>query len=170
MATHAAGVGPRIRSETTHVLADWAFHHDVGEIFAVVRPGNLRAAATVHRNSMEWVGETKKYFGMTLQVFRLRRADFRRNGADHAPATERGLTGLGGEGSPHPTRSSWAKCAGETASVLASHELNEAVLLVLDLLTLPARPRTKACHDRQPPSSPALPTPRPHGSSTEPAE
>ena len=63
-------------SETTHALADWAFHHDVGEIFAVVRPGNVRAAATVRRNGMEWVGETGKYFGMTLQVFRLRHAGF----------------------------------------------------------------------------------------------
>jgi RimJ/RimL family protein N-acetyltransferase len=63
-------------SETTDALAHWAFQHDVGEIFAVVRPGNVRAAATVRRNGMEWVGETGKYFGMTLQVFRLRRADF----------------------------------------------------------------------------------------------
>jgi len=63
-------------SEATPALADWAFQHDVGEIFAVVRPGNVRAASTVRRNGMEWVGETGKYFGMTLQVFRLRRADF----------------------------------------------------------------------------------------------
>lgn len=63
-------------SETTHALADWAFQHDVGEVFAVLRPGNVRAASTVRRNGMEWVGETGKYFGMTLQVFRLRRADF----------------------------------------------------------------------------------------------
>ena len=47
-----------------------------GRSFAVVRPGNTRAAATVHRNGMEWVGETGKYFGLALQVFRLRRADF----------------------------------------------------------------------------------------------
>jgi RimJ/RimL family protein N-acetyltransferase len=63
-------------SETTRALAGWAFSHDVDEIFAVVRPGNTRAATTVRRNGMEWVGETGKYFGLTLQVFRLRRADF----------------------------------------------------------------------------------------------
>jgi RimJ/RimL family protein N-acetyltransferase len=63
-------------SETTRALAGWAFRHDVDEIFAVVRPGNTRAAATVRRNGMEWVGETSKYFGLSLQVFRLRRADF----------------------------------------------------------------------------------------------
>ena len=63
-------------SETTRALAGWAFRHDVDEIFAVVRPGNTRAAATVRRDGMEWVGETGKYFGLALQVFRLRRADF----------------------------------------------------------------------------------------------
>lgn len=62
-------------SEATHALADWAFRHDAGEIFAVVRPGNVRGAATVRRNGMEWVGETDKYFGLSLQVFRLRRGD-----------------------------------------------------------------------------------------------
>lgn len=62
-------------SEATHALAQWAFRNDAGEIFAVVRPGNVRGAATVRRNGMEWVGETDKYFGLTLQVFRLRRAD-----------------------------------------------------------------------------------------------
>jgi RimJ/RimL family protein N-acetyltransferase len=68
------GVG--YASETTRALANWAFSHDVDEIFAVVRPGNTRAAATVRRNGMEWVGETDKYFRLDLQVFRLRRADF----------------------------------------------------------------------------------------------
>lgn len=63
-------------TETTRALADWAFRHDVDEIFAVVRPENTRAAATVRRNGMEWVGETSKYFGVPMQVFRLRRGDF----------------------------------------------------------------------------------------------
>ena len=45
-------------SETTRALAGWPFRHDVDKIFAVVRPGNTRAAATVRRNGMEWVGET----------------------------------------------------------------------------------------------------------------
>jgi len=62
-------------SEATHALASWAFSQDVDEIFAVVRPGNARAAATVRHNGMQWVGETTKYFGADLQVFRLRTAD-----------------------------------------------------------------------------------------------
>jgi RimJ/RimL family protein N-acetyltransferase len=43
-------------SETTRALAGLPFRHDVDKIFAVVRPGNTRAAATVRRNGMEWVG------------------------------------------------------------------------------------------------------------------
>ncbi|MGW1680002.1 GNAT family N-acetyltransferase [Saccharopolyspora sp. NPDC002376] len=61
--------------ETTYALAQWAFQHEVDEIFAVVRPDNTRAAAAVRRNGMEWVGETSKYFGLTMEVFRLRVAD-----------------------------------------------------------------------------------------------
>jgi RimJ/RimL family protein N-acetyltransferase len=72
---HPDAWGHGYASETTYALADWAFRHDVDEIFAVVRPGNTRAAATVRRNGMHWVGETSKYFGLTLQVFRLRQAD-----------------------------------------------------------------------------------------------
>ncbi|RAS63633.1 RimJ/RimL family protein N-acetyltransferase [Lentzea atacamensis] len=62
-------------TETTHALAAWAFDHDVYEVFAVVRPGNTRASSTVRNNGMHWVGETRKYFGLDLQVFRLRVAD-----------------------------------------------------------------------------------------------
>ncbi len=65
-------------SETTHAIASWAFSQDISEIFAVVRPGNTRAVRSVRRNGMEWVGETSKYFGLTLQVFRLRSADLDR--------------------------------------------------------------------------------------------
>lgn len=61
--------------EATQALAGWAFSQDVDEIFAVVRPANTRAAASVRRSGMEWVGETDKYYGLTLQVFRLRPGD-----------------------------------------------------------------------------------------------
>jgi RimJ/RimL family protein N-acetyltransferase len=65
-------------SEATYALAQWAFSQGTNEIFAVVRPDNTRAAATVRRNGMEWVGETSKYFGLTMQIFRLRPADLNR--------------------------------------------------------------------------------------------
>ncbi len=73
-------------SETTHTLATWAFSRDVHEIFAVLRPGNARAAATVRHNGMHWAGETTKYFGTDLQVFRLRQADLDRTAPEgHHP-------------------------------------------------------------------------------------
>jgi RimJ/RimL family protein N-acetyltransferase len=76
-------------TEATHALATWAFSQDVDEIFAVVRPGNARAAATVRHNGMHWVGETSKYFGTDLQVFRLRMADLNRAAPEghHPPNT-----------------------------------------------------------------------------------
>jgi RimJ/RimL family protein N-acetyltransferase len=75
---HPDSWGHGYASETTHALAAWAFRHNTDEIFAVVRPGNTRAAATVRRNGMHWVGETSKYYGLDMQVFRLRSADLDR--------------------------------------------------------------------------------------------
>jgi RimJ/RimL family protein N-acetyltransferase len=57
------------------VAAEALQHHHVEEVFAVVRPQNTRAAAMAHRWGMEWAGETEKYYGMLLQVYRLRAAD-----------------------------------------------------------------------------------------------
>ncbi|MCI2419728.1 GNAT family N-acetyltransferase [Saccharopolyspora sp. K220] len=62
-------------SETMFVLARWAFQHEIDELFAVVHPDNVRAAETVRRNGMEWAGETGKYFGQVMQLYRLRPAD-----------------------------------------------------------------------------------------------
>lgn len=62
-------------TETTYAVASWAFARGTSEVFAVMRPENTRAAATVRQNGMHWVGETDKYYGLDLQVFRLRRAD-----------------------------------------------------------------------------------------------
>lgn len=67
--------GQGFATEATHAVAGWAFHQTAEEVFAVVRPGNARAAATAKRNGMSWVGETDKYYDLTLQVYRLRPAD-----------------------------------------------------------------------------------------------
>ena len=45
------------------------------EVVAVARVTNARAAATARRIGMQWVGETEKYYGLRLQVFRLRPTD-----------------------------------------------------------------------------------------------
>ena len=67
--------------EAMFALASWAFRHEVDELFTVVRPENTHTAATVRQNGMRWVGETSKYFGLDLQVFRLRQADLDRRAA-----------------------------------------------------------------------------------------
>jgi RimJ/RimL family protein N-acetyltransferase len=63
-------------AEAGHAVAHQAFEKaGLSEVFAVVRPGNRRAVATARRVGMEWVGETTKYYGLSLQVYRLRKAD-----------------------------------------------------------------------------------------------
>ena len=55
--------------------AHQAFANGVLEVFAVVRLGNTRGVATARRIGMEWVGETDKYYGLTLQIYRLTAPD-----------------------------------------------------------------------------------------------
>jgi RimJ/RimL family protein N-acetyltransferase len=62
-------------TEAARALARWAFEHSLVELFALVGPDNVRAAATARRIGMEWVGESDKYHGTRLQVFRLRPDD-----------------------------------------------------------------------------------------------
>jgi RimJ/RimL family protein N-acetyltransferase len=62
-------------AEAGHAVAHQAFAHGVSEVFAVVRLGNTRGFATARRVGMEWVGETDKYYGLTLQIYRLSAPD-----------------------------------------------------------------------------------------------
>jgi RimJ/RimL family protein N-acetyltransferase len=61
--------------EAGKALIRWAFTQEIDELFAAVRPNNIRAVATARRLGMEWVGETSKYYGLHLQVFRIRPSD-----------------------------------------------------------------------------------------------
>jgi RimJ/RimL family protein N-acetyltransferase len=64
-------------TEAGRALMRWAFTEaKVDELFAVARPNNKRAIATARRLGMEWVGETDKYYDLTLQVYRLRASEF----------------------------------------------------------------------------------------------
>jgi RimJ/RimL family protein N-acetyltransferase len=56
-----------------------AFTQDIDEVFALVRPANRRAEAAARRIGMRWVGETEKYYGLRLNVYRLRSSDTIRN-------------------------------------------------------------------------------------------
>ena len=67
--------GQGYAAEAGRRLAQWAFEEGSEEVFAVARPANERAGATARRIGMQWVGETEKYYGLRLQVFRLRPGD-----------------------------------------------------------------------------------------------
>jgi RimJ/RimL family protein N-acetyltransferase len=67
--------GNGFAAEAGHAVAHYAFASGADEIFAVVRPRNARGAATARRIGMEWVGETEKYYALTLQIYRLRKGD-----------------------------------------------------------------------------------------------
>lgn len=82
---HPANWEQGYASEATYAIAKWAFRHDVDELYAVVRPGNVRAVSTLRRNGMEWVGATSKYFGQTMQLYRLRPADLGQARTDALP-------------------------------------------------------------------------------------
>jgi RimJ/RimL family protein N-acetyltransferase len=67
--------GHGFATEAGHAVAHYAFDAGLDEIFAVVRPKNIKGAATVRHVGMEWVGVTEKYYNLTLEVYRLRRGD-----------------------------------------------------------------------------------------------
>jgi ribosomal-protein-alanine N-acetyltransferase len=62
-------------TEAARAVAHWAFAHSLVELFALVAPDNVRAAATARRIGMEWVGESDKYHRTRLEIFRLRPDD-----------------------------------------------------------------------------------------------
>lgn len=64
--------GQGYATEAARALADWAFGQGLEEMFAVMGSRNGRAMALARRLGMEWTGETEKYYGLRLQVFRLR--------------------------------------------------------------------------------------------------
>ncbi|MBO0811869.1 MAG: GNAT family N-acetyltransferase [Microlunatus sp.] len=68
--------GHGFASEVGHGLAHQAFELDgVDEIFAVTHPRNQRGTATALRIGMSHVGETSEVAGVSLGLYRLRRAD-----------------------------------------------------------------------------------------------
>ena len=56
----------------------------IDELYAVARPLNLRACATARRLGREWVGESDKYYGLAMQICRIRAAEL-----DAAPLSRR---------------------------------------------------------------------------------
>jgi RimJ/RimL family protein N-acetyltransferase len=67
--------GKGYATEAGRALIAWAFTQDTDELFAAARPHNVRAIAVAKRLGMQWVGETTKYYGLNLQVYRVRPGD-----------------------------------------------------------------------------------------------
>lgn len=61
--------------EAARRAVDRAFSLDIDEVFALVRPRNVRGEATARRLGMQWVGETEKYYGLRLHLYRMRSSD-----------------------------------------------------------------------------------------------
>jgi RimJ/RimL family protein N-acetyltransferase len=70
-------------TEVVTALASWAFDHCVDEVFTVVLQDDTRTAAHARRSGLHWVGDTSKYFGLDLQVYRLRPADLGHTAPGH---------------------------------------------------------------------------------------
>jgi RimJ/RimL family protein N-acetyltransferase len=76
-----AAWGQGFATEASRALMRWAFETgSIDELYAVARPQNVRACATARRLGMEWVGETDKYYGLPMQVYRIRAAELAADG------------------------------------------------------------------------------------------
>jgi [ribosomal protein S5]-alanine N-acetyltransferase len=64
-------------SEAGTALIRWAFSQGLPEVFAVTRPNNRAGVKVTEHLGMEWVGQTDKYYGLTLDVHRARPGDLR---------------------------------------------------------------------------------------------
>jgi RimJ/RimL family protein N-acetyltransferase/predicted GNAT family acetyltransferase len=92
-------------TEAGLALARWAFGQGIEQVIALVRPANARAAATVRRIGMEWVGETEKYHGLRLQEYRVRPGDLAAPPAGEpggVPLPASAASGSGTQGGPGP--------------------------------------------------------------------
>lgn len=62
-------------TEMGRAAARRAFDYGIEQVLAVSRPGNARSRAVAERIGMEYVGHTTKYYGVELDLFRLRLGD-----------------------------------------------------------------------------------------------
>jgi RimJ/RimL family protein N-acetyltransferase len=85
--TNPSYQGRGYASEAGELLIRWAFEAGLPEVFAVTRPDNKAGVRVAERLGMDWVGQTEKYYGRTLSVYRLRPADLPPSPAEHQERT-----------------------------------------------------------------------------------
>lgn len=85
---HPEHWGKGYATEIGRAAAERAFRTGIEEVFAVVRPGNRRSTSVARRLGMDYVGTTEKFYGVQMELYRLRPGDLltpaqlRRLGAD----------------------------------------------------------------------------------------
>jgi RimJ/RimL family protein N-acetyltransferase len=72
---HPSSWGQGYATEIGRAAAERAFRTGIEEVFAVVRPGNDRSMAVALRLGMEYVGNTEKFYGVRMRLYRLRPGD-----------------------------------------------------------------------------------------------
>jgi len=72
---HPAFWGQGYATEIGRAAAERAFSTGIEEVFAVVRPGNNRSMAVAQRLGMDYVGRTEKFYGLRMELYRLRPGD-----------------------------------------------------------------------------------------------
>jgi RimJ/RimL family protein N-acetyltransferase len=72
---HPTHWGQGYATEIGRAAAERAFRTGIEEVFAVVRPGNRRSTAVAQRLGMDYVGRTEKFYGLRMELYRLRPGD-----------------------------------------------------------------------------------------------
>jgi RimJ/RimL family protein N-acetyltransferase len=72
---HPTHWGQGYATEIGRAAAERAFRTGIEEVFAVVRPGNNRSMAVAQRLGMDYVGRTEKFYGLRMELYRLRPGD-----------------------------------------------------------------------------------------------
>jgi RimJ/RimL family protein N-acetyltransferase len=72
---HPTKWGQGYATEIGRSAAERAFQTGIEEVFAVVRPGNKRSMAVARRLGMDYVGITEKFYGLRMELYRLRPGD-----------------------------------------------------------------------------------------------
>jgi len=67
--------GQGFATEAARCAVQRAFAEGAPELFVVTRPANGAGAGVAKRLGFQWVGETSKYYGLRLQIYRLRPAE-----------------------------------------------------------------------------------------------
>ena len=66
---HPDSWGQGLATEAADAALAWAWQHELGEVYAVVRPDNTKSLAVCRRLGMTALGRTSKYYETELELF-----------------------------------------------------------------------------------------------------